>query len=88
MKKKLKLPKFKNEDAERAFWSKVKLNDYFESSDFELVAFPNLKPSSSPISIRLPAPLLFRLKERANELGIPYQSLIKNYLAENIREGR
>lgn len=88
MKKKLKLPKFKNEDAERAFWSRAKLNDYFEPSDFEPVAFPNLKPSSQPISIRLPSPLLFRIKERANELGIPYQALIKSFLAENVNRGR
>ena len=84
MRKKLKLPKFKSEDAERVFWSRVKLNDYFEPSDFERVSFPNLKPSSQPVSIRLPSPLLFRLKERANELGVPYQALIKKYLAEKI----
>jgi len=84
MEKKLKLPKFKNEDAERAFWSKIKLNDYFEPSDFEPVSFPNLKPSSSPISIRLPSPLLFRIKEQANELGSPYQALIKKYLSDKV----
>lgn len=86
--KKLNIPKFKNEDAERAFWSKVKLNDYFEPSDFEPVSFPNLKPSSSPISIRLPSPLLFRLKEQANELGIPYQALIKKYLSDKVGDKR
>lgn len=85
MKKKLKLPKFKNEDAERAFWSRIKLSDYFEPSDFVSVSFPNLKPSSSPISIRIPSPLLFRLKEQANELGIPYQALIKKYLADKVK---
>lgn len=85
MKKKLKLPKFKNEDAERAFWSRLRLNDYFEPSDFVPVSFPNLKPSSSPISIRIPSPLLFRLKEQANELGIPYQALIKKYLADKVK---
>lgn len=88
MKKKLKLPKFKNENAERAFWSRIKLDDYFEPSDFVPVSFPNLKPSSSPISIRLPSPLLFRIKERANELGVPYQALIKSYLAEQVGAGR
>ncbi len=82
--KRLSIPKFKNEDAERAFWSKIKLNDYFEPSDFEPVSFPNLKPSSSPISIRLPSPLLFRIKEQANELGIPYQALIKKYLSDKV----
>ena len=84
--KKIKIPKFKDDNAERAFWSKIKLNDYFEPFDFGLASFPNLKPSSNPISIRLPSPLLFRLKERANELGIPYQALVKNYLAERISE--
>ena len=85
MKKNLKLPKFKNEDAERAFWSRVKLYHYFEPSDFERVSFPNLKPSSQPISIRLPSPLLFRIKERANELGVPYQAFIKNALSEKLK---
>jgi len=84
--KKIKIPKFKDDNAERAFWSKIKLNDYFEPCDFGPVSFPDLKPSSNPISIRLPSPLLFRLKERANELGIPYQALVKNYLAERISE--
>ena len=84
MKKKLKLPKFKNEAAERAFWSRIKLNDYFEPGDFKRVSFPNLKPSSHPISIRLPSSLLFRIKERANELGIPYQALIKKQLADSM----
>jgi predicted DNA binding CopG/RHH family protein len=82
MKKKLKAPKFKNEAAERAFWSRVKLSEHFEPRDFERVSFPNLKPSSNPISIRIPAALLFRIKEQANELGIPYQALIKKHLAE------
>lgn len=85
MKKKLKLPKFKNENKERSFWSRIKLDDYFEPRDFGRVSFPNLKPSSQAVSIRLPSPLLFRIKERANELGIPYQALIKNYLAANIQ---
>lgn len=82
MKKKLNIPKFKNSEEERRFWSRVKLNDYFEPRDFERVSLPDLKPSSSPISIRIPAVLLFQIKERANELGIPYQALIKKYLAE------
>ena len=62
MKKKPKIPKIKNEDAERDFWSRVKLDDYFEPNDFAPVSFPNLKPSSQPISIRLPSPLLFRIE--------------------------
>lgn len=78
MKKLLKLPKFKNEDEERDFWAKVNLADYFERSDFQPVYFPDLKPSSQPISLRLPSHMLVRLKEKANFIGVPYQALIKS----------
>jgi len=84
MKKKLKIPKFKNEDQERDFWAKIDLSDYFDSGDFKPVSFPNLKPTSRPISIRLPVFLLVRIKERANELDVPYQSLIKRYIAQGV----
>ncbi len=84
MNKKIKIPKFKNESEERNFWKKINLSDYFKSKDFQAVAFPNLKPSSRSISIRLPEYLLIRVKERANELNIPYQSLIKEYIAKNV----
>lgn len=84
MKKMLKLPKFKNEEEERNFWSKIDLTDYFESSDFEPVSFPNLKPTSRAISIRLPEYLIDRLKEQANEINVPYQSLIKGYLKQAV----
>ena len=80
MKKMLKIPKFKNEDQERDFWSKISLADYFDSNDFEKVSFPNLKPTSESISIRLPKFMLSRIKEKANESNIPYQSLIKTYI--------
>ena len=86
MKKKLKIPKFKNENQERTFWSKLNLNEYFEPSDFQRVSFPNLKPSSQPISLRLPSHLLARVKEHANEMDVPYQSLIKKYIAQGILE--
>lgn len=77
MKKALKLPKFKNEDAEREYWAKLDLSEYFEASDFKPVFFPDLKPSSQPISLRLPKFQIMRLKEKANALSIPYQTLIK-----------
>ena len=85
MKKPLKIPKFKSEDEERSFWSRVDLTDYFNSEDLQSVSFPNLKLSSRSISIRLPEAMLLRLKEEANELNIPYQALIKRYIAEGIR---
>ena len=81
MKKQLKLPKFKNEDEERDFWSKIDLSEYFEASDFVPVSFPNLKPTTRPISIRLSNILLNRIKEKANKLTIPYQALIKQWLS-------
>ena len=86
MNKELKIPKFKTEDQERAFWSKINLADNFKPADFVSVSFPNLKPTSRPISIRLPEYLLVRLKEQANELDIPYQSLIKKYLAQGVSQ--
>ena len=80
MKKQLNVPKFKSEDEERIFWANLDLSEYFESSDFERVSFPNLKPTSRSISIRVPDYLLNRVKEKANETNIPYQSLIKEYI--------
>lgn len=85
MKKKLILPKFKDEDEERNFWAKIKLNDYFEPEDFASVSFPNLKPTTRPISIRLPEYIIDRVKEKANEIDIPYQALIKQYIARGLQ---
>ena len=82
MKKQLKIPKFKNEEQERKFWSKAQLSRYFIASNFERASFPNLKPTSRPISLRVPQHLLNRVKERANELDVPYQALLKKYIAE------
>lgn len=84
MKKKLNIPKFKNEDEEREFWWNLDLSEYFEHSDFEKVSFPNLKPTTRSISIRIPEYLLNRLKEKANEINVPYQSLIKQYLLKGV----
>ena len=80
MKKELKVPKFKNESEEFEYWANLDLNDYFEEQDFVPAVFPNLKPSSSSISIRLPDYLLSRIKENANQQDVPYQSLIKQTL--------
>ena len=86
MKKQIKIPKFKNEDQEREFWSKIDLADHLEPSDFESASFPSLKPTSKPISLRVPEHLLIRLKEKANELDVPYRSLIKQYIAEGVAD--
>lgn len=84
MKKPLKVPQFKNEDEEREFWDKVNLSDHFEAGDFDKISFPNLKPTTRPVSIRIPVYILNRVKERANETNIPYQSLIKEYIHKGI----
>lgn len=85
MKKALKLPDFKNEDDERDFWAKIDLSEYYEPSDLVPVSFPNLKPTTRPISIRLPEHMIDRVKERANEIDIPYQSLIKQYINKGLQ---
>lgn len=84
MKKQLNIPKFKNEDEEREFWVSLDLSKYFEPEDFERVSFPNLKPTSHAISIRIPDYLLNRVKEKANEINVPYQSLIKQYIKKGV----
>lgn len=58
MKKPLKLPEFKNEDEERDFWANINLADYYEPSDAQPVSFPNLKPTTRPISSRMPSSLI------------------------------
>ena len=84
MKKKLNIPNFKNEDEEREFWAKVDLYEYYDANDLEQVSFPNLKPTTKPVSIRIPEYLLNRVKEEANELNIPYQTLIKQYIQKGV----
>lgn len=85
MKKKLKLPKFKNEAEEAEFWAKLDLSEYFEPSDFKKgITFPNLKRSKKLISIRLPEELITEVKKKAEELDIPYQSLIRQYVRQGI----
>lgn len=85
MTKKLKkIPKFANEAAERAFWESHDTADYFDLSKAQRVRFPNLKPSTTAISLRLPVSLLEQIKIAANKRDVPYQSLIKMWLAEKV----
>jgi predicted DNA binding CopG/RHH family protein len=85
MKKKLKeIPKFKNEDEEREFWSKHDSTDFFDWDKSEIAIFPNLKPTTRTISLRLPSSMLERLKVAANKRDVPYQSLIKMFLKERL----
>ena len=82
MKTMKKIPKFKNEQEERDFWAKHDSSEFIDYSKAAPAEFPNLKPSTKTISIRLPEHLINRLKMIANKKDIPYQSLIKLYLAE------
>ncbi|TFG91106.1 MAG: hypothetical protein E4H16_00425 [Candidatus Atribacteria bacterium] len=87
MKKKLKkIPKFKDENAERKFWSEVDSTEYFDWSEAEVVALPKLKPSTKTISLRLPESMLDEIRTIANKHDVPYQSFIKIILKEKIEE--
>lgn len=81
-----RIPRFKTEDEEREFWATRDLTDYFEAKDFVRVRFPNLKPSLRTISIRLPEHLIGDLKALAHERDIPYQALLKQFLAERVSQ--
>ena len=86
-KKKLKfIPKFKNEDEEREFWAAHDSTDYIDWDKAEEAIFPNLKPTTRKISLRLPEYLLWRIKELANAKDVPYQSLMKIFLAERVEK--
>ena len=78
------IPKFSNEAAERAFWEKNDSAEYLEWSKARPAAFPNLKPSTKTISLRLPEHLLNAIKVAANARDVPYQSLIKVWLQEKV----
>ena len=78
------IPRFKNEDKERDFWDKVDVTDYFDMDNPIELDLSKLKPSTESISLRLPAYLLARIKELANKRDVPYQSLIKIFLAEKV----
>lgn len=77
-----KTNRFANEEQEREFWSKADSTKYINWKKGKRVIFPNLKPSSKTISLRLPELMLAELKMVANKKDIPYQSLVKIYIAE------
>ena len=76
------IPAFETEAEERAFWEATDSADHLDWSQAERVTLPNLKPSSTAISLRLPVALLERIKIAAHKRDVPYQSLIKVWLAE------
>ena len=80
-----KVPSFKHEKAEREFWGKHDSSEYLDWSRGRRLSLPNLQPSVRTISLRLPESMLEELKVLANRDDVPYQSLIKVFLADRIR---
>jgi len=83
-----KMPEFKTEAEERKFWESHDSTDYVDWNQARPASFPNLKPSTKTISLRLPQALLDRIKIEANKRDMPYQSLIKAWLSEDVEESR
>ena len=81
-----RIPKFKNEDEEREFWATHDSTEYVDWRKAKKAVFSNLKPSVKKISLRLPESMLEELKLLANKRDIPYQSLLKIFLAERIEK--
>lgn len=85
MKRPLKvIPKFKSEKEEREFWQRVDSTKYVDYAKMENWRFPNLRLTSRPVTIRLPLALIDRLKIRAGQMDIPYQSLAKQILIRGL----
>jgi predicted DNA binding CopG/RHH family protein len=83
---KTKIPKFKSEREERSFWVKRDSSDLIDWSKATRAKFPELKPSTRTISLHLPQMLIDELKNLAHKRDIPYQSLLKSFLTERVRE--
>ena len=81
-----RIPTFKSEDAEREFWATHDSTDYIDWGKADRVTFSNLKPSVKKILLRLPESMLEELKLLANKKDVPYQSLLKIFLAERIEK--
>lgn len=82
------VPRFVSEDAERRFWAKHDTTEYFDWNQAVEASFPNLKPSTTAISLRVPVTMLEELKVLANAKGVPYQSLLKVFLADRLARER
>jgi predicted DNA binding CopG/RHH family protein len=83
-----KIPVFKTEGEEREFWTRADSTEYVDWSKARVVRTPSLRPSTTPISVRIPDTLLTELRLLANERDVPYQSLLKIYLADRVTAER
>lgn len=86
MKKIKNIPPFKNEDEERRFWATHDTSDYFDVEKPVKLDFSNLKKSTKSVTVRLPEDLIKKLKILANKKDVPYQSLLKLFLNEKVKE--
>ena len=82
------IPTFRSEADEHEFWATADTTEYFDFSKAHRVVFPNLKPSTATISLRLPQGMLDELKALANQRDVPYQSLLKVFLSDRIAAER
>ena len=80
------IPTFKDENEEREFWASHDSSEYINWEKPERVIFPNLKPSTKTISLRLPEHILDEIKMLARKKDVPYQSLIKIFLNDRLNE--
>jgi predicted DNA binding CopG/RHH family protein len=85
---KKKIPDFKSEDDERRFWAKADSTQYVEWRAGKRRKLTDLKPSLRTISLRLPVSMIEDLKVLANRRDVPYQSLLKVFLAERLAKER
>jgi predicted DNA binding CopG/RHH family protein len=81
-----RIPKFRSEEQEREFWASADSTEYVDWSKARRAVLPNLKPTLRTISLRLPELMIAELKLLANKRDVPYQSLLKIFLAERIRQ--
>ena len=85
MKNLKKIPTFKNELEESAFWEENDITEYFDMSKAKPIRFSNLKKTTKSISLRLPVDMIEELKVQANAMDVPYQSLIKMFLTKALK---
>ena len=82
--KRKQIPKFESEDQERRYWAQHDSSEFVDWAGAERRRFPNLRPTLRTISLRLPEAMIGHLKILANKRDIPYQSLLKQFLAERL----
>jgi predicted DNA binding CopG/RHH family protein len=85
---KKKLPESKNENEEREFWATADSTEYVDWQAGRRRKLVQLKPSLRTISLRLPVSMIEDLKVLANRRDVPYQSLLKVFLAERLARER